>query len=252
MSVPAGTLWLSLPPVDKQMWVCCDQAMSDTATMLIVGLADGRKAISARLFEALTELPGLACVQAADTAGAVRLVRAQPVHVLLIDLHIAPAGALGLLDPVLQASPDTKPVILIPTGGQFDPAILVAHGARGFLESDASSVLVRKCVRSVSDGEYWLARDQVGPLLEHLRPDARTRAGSMSRLDVLTPREHEVVRAVLRGASNAAIASDLGLSPQTVRNHLSSVYFKLGVSSRLELALLVMHVQARTSLKRPV
>jgi len=223
--------------------------MTDTAKVITVGLADGRKAVSSRLSIALTEVPDIACVVAVDTAGAVRLVRAQPVHVLLVDLHIAPAGALGLLDPVLQASPDTRPVIMVATGEGFDPALLVAHGARGFLESDADSALVRKCVRAVYDGEYWLARDQVGPLLEHLRPQARS--GSTRSLDVLTPREHDLVRAVLRGSSNAAIASDLGSSPQTVRNQLSSVYLKLGVSTRLELALLVMHAQRGTSLKRP-
>jgi DNA-binding NarL/FixJ family response regulator len=223
--------------------------MTETAKLITVGLAAGRTAVSARLSKALTELADIACVLAADTAGAVRLVRAQTVDVLLVDLHIAPAGALGLLDPVLQASPDTRPVILIPIGEEFDPGILVAHGARGFLDSDAEGALLRKCVRTVHSGEYWLARDQVGPLLEQLRPEARS--GSTRSLDVLTPREHDLVRAVLRGATNAAIASDLGLSPQTVRNQLSSVYLKLGVSSRLELALMVMHVQRGTPLKRP-
>ncbi len=63
---------------------------------------------------------------------------------------------------------------------------------------------------------------------------------------MLTPREHDIVRAILRGASNGAIASDFALSPQTVRNHLSSIYLKLGVSTRLELALLVMHLQRST------
>ena len=218
--------------------------MTDTAKLITVGLADGREAVSARLAKALTDVPGIACVLAADLAGTLRLVRAQPVDVLLVDLHIAPAGVLGLLDPLLEASPDTKPVILVPAGGDFDPAVLVAHGARGFLASDAPGVLVRKCVHAVHDGEYWLARDQVGPLLEQLRPDATSRA--TRSLDVLTSREHDLVRAVLRGASNAAIASDLGLSPQTVRNQLSSVYLKLGVSSRLELALLVMHLQGGT------
>lgn len=223
--------------------------MTATAKVITVGLADGRKAVSARFCEALTEVPGIACVLAADTAGAVRLVRAQPVDVLLVDLHIAPAGALGLLGPVLQASPDTKPVILIPVGAEFDPAILIAHGARGFLDSDAAGPLVRKCVSAVHGGEYWLARDQVGPLLEDLRPHVHP--GSTPSLDVLTPREHDLVRAVLQGATNAAIANELGSSPQTVRNQLSSIYLKLGVASRLELALLVMHAQRGTSLKRP-
>jgi DNA-binding NarL/FixJ family response regulator len=223
--------------------------MTNTPKVITVGLADGRKAVVGRLSKALTEVPDIACVVADDTAAAIRLVRAQPVHILLVYLHIAPAGALGLLDPMLQASPDTRPVIVVPIGGEFDPALLVAHGARGFLDSDADGAMVRKCVRTVHDGEYWLARDQVGPLLDHLRPHAR--AGSTPSLDVLTPREHDIVRAVLRGASNAAIANDHGSSAQTVRNQLSSVYLKLGVSSRLELALLVMHAQRGTSLKRP-
>jgi DNA-binding NarL/FixJ family response regulator len=60
------------------------------------------------------------------------------------------------------------------------------------------------------------------------------------------------VRAVLRGASNGAIASDFGLSPQTVRNQLSGIYLKLGVASRLELALFVMNVQRGTAQKRPL
>ena len=235
--------------VDNQVWAPCDQAMTDTARVITVGLADRRKAVSTRVSEALTEVPGIACVLAADIAGAVRLVRAQQVDVLLVDLHIAPSGALGLLGPVLQASPDTRAVILISADGEFDPAILVAHGARGFLDSDADGPLVRKCVRAVHAGEYWLARDQVGPLLEHLRPHEHS--GSTRSLDVLTPREHDLVRAVLQGASNAAIANELGSSPQTVRNQLSSIYLKLGVSSRLDLALLVMHAQRGTFLKRP-
>jgi len=215
--------------------------MTSTSKVITVALADARKAVSARLSEALTDVAGVACVSAADTAEAVRLVRAQVVDVILVDLHVAPAGALGLLDPVLQASPETRPVILVPTGGDFEPALLVAHGARGFLASDADGPLVRKCVSTVYGGEYWLARDQVGPLLEHLRTDAPV--GPTRSLDVLTPREHDIVRAVLRGSSNGAIASDFALSPQTVRNHLSSIYLKLGVSTRLELALLVMHLR---------
>lgn len=214
--------------------------MPDTSGAITVGLAEGHKAVSVRLCKALTEVPGIACVLAADTADAIWLVRFQQVDVMLVDLHLAPSGAIGLLDPLLQASPDTRPVILVPPGADLEPALLVGHGARGFLSTDADGVLARKCVRAVMGGEYWLARDQVGPLLGHLKVGPP--AGFAPSLDVLTPREHDIVRAVLGGASNGAIASDFALSPQTVRNHLSSIYLKLGVSTRLELALLVMHL----------
>jgi DNA-binding NarL/FixJ family response regulator len=212
-----------------------------STTTMTAAVATGRKAAGTRLSSALGDVPGTTCVLAGEAAEVVRLIRAQRVDVLLVDLDIGPTGALGLLDAVQRESPETRSVILAPSGGEFDAGMLVAHGARGFLAIDADPALVRKCVRAVNDGEYWLSRDQVGPLLEQFQPGGARRQGRT--LDVLTPREHDIVRAVLRGASNGAIASDFALSPQTVRNHLSSIYFKLGVATRLELALLVMHTQ---------
>jgi len=57
----------------------------------------------------------------------------------------------------------------------------------------------------------------------------------------LTPRELQIITAVVEGASNKEIGEQFGLSTQTVKNHLSSIYDKLGVSSRLELALFAVH-----------
>ena len=56
----------------------------------------------------------------------------------------------------------------------------------------------------------------------------------------LTPRERSVVAAVLEGSTNKAIAAKLGLREQTVKNHLSSIFAKLGLANRLELALFAM------------
>ncbi len=61
----------------------------------------------------------------------------------------------------------------------------------------------------------------------------------MSVLDNLSPREREIAEAVGRGLRNNEIAVQLGLSPQTVKNHLSTVFDKLHVESRTRLALLV-------------
>jgi DNA-binding NarL/FixJ family response regulator len=57
----------------------------------------------------------------------------------------------------------------------------------------------------------------------------------------LTTRELEVIGRVVEGASNRDIAKNLGLSEQTVKNHLSNIFDKLGVSNRLELALYAVH-----------
>jgi two-component system nitrate/nitrite response regulator NarL len=60
----------------------------------------------------------------------------------------------------------------------------------------------------------------------------------------LTPREQDILDAVLAGASNKVIAAKLGLTEQTVKNRLTSLYRKLGVTTRLELALLVVNKHA--------
>jgi two-component system NarL family response regulator len=62
----------------------------------------------------------------------------------------------------------------------------------------------------------------------------------MPETQKLTPREHEIVRAVVRGRTNREIAFEMGISEQTVKNQLTVVFQKLHVKSRLELALYAM------------
>ncbi len=219
--------------------------MTDTSKVITVGLADGRKAVSARLSEALTDVPGVACVLAADTAEAVRLVRAQSVDVILVDLHLAPAGALGparsaaagvARDAARDPGPAWRRSSSRPSWWPMAPGAScpATPTDRWCASASAPSMAGNTGWRATRWVRCW---NTCGP---------SRRAGSRRSLDLLTPREHDIVRAVLRGASNGAIASDFALSPQTVRNHLSSIYLKLGVSTRLELALLVMHLQRST------
>jgi DNA-binding NarL/FixJ family response regulator len=60
------------------------------------------------------------------------------------------------------------------------------------------------------------------------------------RLSALTARETQIARAVAEGRGNREIATQLGITEQTVKNHLTSIYEKVGVSSRLQLALLIV------------
>ena len=127
-------------------------------------------------------------------------------------------------------------IVLSSQGARIDLARAVTDGARGIVPHDAPAELLRKCVRCVAAGEYWISRDQVGTLADRLRHSSADE--ETTRLfDRLTPRELDIVSAVVQGSSNKEIANTFGLSPQTVKNHLSNIYLKLGVESRLELAL---------------
>ena len=113
---------------------------------------------------------------------------------------------------------------------------LVFAGARGVVSKGESSATLAKAIRKVHEGEIWLDRHVTGSVFDALFHQRDTRKQD-ARLDRLTARERELLRQVdqFPGASNKEIARHLNLSENTVRNHLSSIYLKLGVSGRLAL-----------------
>jgi DNA-binding NarL/FixJ family response regulator len=85
-------------------------------------------------------------------------------------------------------------------------------------------------IRSVCEGQFWVGSEPVA---------AWARSGQTSTSGFgLTSREIEIISAIKEGSSNREIASKLAISEETVKRHLSNIYGKLGVSSRLELAVL--------------
>ena len=108
-------------------------------------------------------------------------------------------------------------------------------GVRGIITKESATSLLFKCIRSVMAGEYWFGKESVKDLSEALQQRAHARRPSEA--GALTPRELDIVAAIVDGAGNKDIAQQFGVSQQTVKNHLSSIFDKLGVSTRLELAL---------------
>jgi two-component system NarL family response regulator len=101
-----------------------------------------------------------------------------------------------------------------------------------------------RVVRGVSRGEAWLTPDLLGLVLTDLT--ARTRAQA-SPLEVLTPREHEVLQCLVDGLSRAEVAARLRLSENTVRTHTQNLIAKLGVHSTLESVALALRSGMRAS-----
>ena len=111
-------------------------------------------------------------------------------------------------------------------------------GARGVILKESSTDLLFKAIRCVAAGQYWIDHGGVSDLAQALRQFARlSQSPPPGTAFRLTARELEIVVAVLAGHSNQGIAEMLKISDRTVKNHLTAIFEKLNVSSRLELGL---------------
>ena len=104
---------------------------------------------------------------------------------------------------------------------------------------DAPAEHVIKAIGKVNDGELWIDHAMMARVLQELtRPVAPPKADpEAARLATLTAREHKIIASVVagNGALNRSLAESLFISEHTLRNHLVSIYKKLGVANRLEL-----------------
>lgn len=125
----------------------------------------------------------------------------------------------------------------------------LALGIVGCCGKQLSADELRKIVDVVLKGGIWVSRAALPAMLNHLRhatAPATAQQPTPQKLDSLTPREREIAACVAEGASNKAIAKRLNVSDVTVKAHLTTIFHKLGVSGRVQLALML------SDLKRPL
>jgi len=156
--------------------------------------------------------------------------------VVLLDLDLnGRRSGLDIL-PALSSQQGCQVLVLT---GQRKTEILdqaVQLGARGVLSKDARAETVIKAIDKVRGGEVWLDRASLARMLNGLR-QGTAQNPDQARQSTLTQREKKIIQIILagHGAGNKILATRLFISEHTLRNHLSSIYHKLGVSNRLEL-----------------
>lgn len=174
----------------------------------------------------------------------------QPDIVLInARLEDGPLAGYTVLQAVQTLSPGTSAIMLIPDSDRDMVVDAFRGGAKGVFCRLQSIKLLPKCIRTVHEGQIWADTQNLAYLLDFLTQLKPLRlvkpGGGMGRL---TPREGEVVQLLTDGLSTREISRKLALSEHTIRNYLSAIYDKLGVSSRVELALYAVH---REDLNRP-
>jgi two-component system, NarL family, nitrate/nitrite response regulator NarL len=218
--------------------------MSSTSTRTIsVLIADDHTLFREALRKLLDNEPDLMVAgEASDGREAVRLATQLHPNVVLLDLRMPGGPGLPALREISQLLPLTRTLVLTADAGDSEVVEALQLGARGVVMKHSPPDMVFKSIRSVAAGEYWVGRERVADLIEMMRKrQAASEITDRSPSLGLTPRELQMVSAVVAGCSNGDIAEKFSISPKTVKHHLTNIFDKLGVSNRLELALFAVH-----------
>ncbi len=164
------------------------------------------------------------------------IVKHKP-DVVLLDLRLPDEFGLDLLKQMKELSPTSRTIVL--TGSDEPPDVVEAMrlGARGFVQKHSATELLLKAIRKVHQGEIWLDNTMTESVLQAFQTgQAKPSVPAVP----LSTRERQILQLVVEGCKNREIATRLFISEKTVKNHLSNIFEKMGVSDRVELAVQAM------------
>jgi DNA-binding NarL/FixJ family response regulator len=194
------------------------------------------------LFESEADLQVLG--EAPDAAGAIKLIRDRKPDILLLDLTLPKRSEL---QPGNGHSNELAAVRMVVMLKSIEKAHIVEAfrlGAHGIVLKTSAPQGFLQSFRSVMTGHYCVVGESVDILVEALRDVLSHGNGATSPKDYgLTPRELDIIAKITSGRSNKEVGEEFSISERTVKHHLTNIFSKVGVTSRLQLALFAVSHQ---------
>lgn len=181
--------------------------------------------------------------EAADGDEAITKTLDLKPDILLLDVLMPRLPGIEAMRTLLDSSSEAKVLLLTSTITTQQVIEALQIGARGIVLKNSLVGELQTAIRAVMSGDYWIGGRRVMNLIATLHELMAQTDKAPRKTFGLTPRELEVVGTIVEGCTNRDIAKQFGLSEETVKRHLSNIFDKTGVSTRLELALFAISHQ---------
>lgn len=196
-------------------------------SVLRVLLADDHELVRSGIRLILHTLEGVQVVaDARDGYGAIELVEALRPDIALLDIAMPKLNGIDAAARIRTRFPETRVVILSMHAGEEYVSQALRAGASGYLLKDATPMDLDLALRAVARGETYLSPRISGAIVEKYLGSAVL---AMGPLDVLTPRQREILRLIAEGHSTKQMAAQLDVSIKTVETHRTLLMDRLGI-----------------------
>jgi two-component system, NarL family, response regulator DegU len=175
--------------------------------------------------------------EAENMRDALNAISRERPDIVLLDLDLGKELSINYISDIFSACADSKVLILT---GVIDEELhkrAMLDGARGILLKNQAGPTLLKAIKKVQQGEAWVDRTLTIKLLAEANKTSQFNRNEQKKINMLTLRECEIIKLIAEGLVNKEIAKRLFVAEKTIRNHLTVIYSKLEVSSRLELAI---------------
>jgi len=196
-------------------------------SVIRVLLADDHELVRSGIRLILHALDGMQVVaEARDGHGAMELVEALRPDIALLDISMPGLNGIETAARIRSRFPETRAVILSMHAGEEYVAQALRAGASGYLLKDATPAELDLALRAVTRGETYLSTRISGVVIEKYLRSAELATGP---LDVLAPRQREILRLIAEGHSTKQMAAQLDVSIKTVETHRALLMDRLGI-----------------------
>ncbi len=198
-------------------------------------IADDRPIFRAGVQGMLRDFPEIDIVGEALTGRqAVERSRRLKPDVILMDLNMPEMGGIAATRAIKEEDPDRVVLALTVSEAEEDIVEMVAAGASGYVLKDVDPVSLTRSIQDAHAGHFQLDDALTRRVIQRLGSTLKRSRRPLAQ--PLTERETQILRMVVEGKSNKAIAKGLGLSEGTIKSHLRNIYRKLQVRTRAEAA----------------